>query len=74
MLRRRYRYTTAAVTTGLLLVVAWAPMLPRPRSESMNTQYTKLGHAMPVRASTAAAQSPRPRRAPRPRTVPTALQ
>ena len=36
------------------------------RSEStMNTQYTKLGHAMPVRASMAAAQSPRPRRAPR---------
>ena len=38
----------------------------RPHSrDQMNTQYTKLGHAMPVRASVAAAQSPRPRRAPR---------
>eukprot|EP00964_Phaeocystis_antarctica_P118309 scaffold82099_cov67-Phaeocystis_antarctica.AAC.3 len=50
--------TASLVAGGFRFGIAGRRSKLKLRSESMNTQYTKLGHAMPVRASMAAAQSP----------------
>ena len=49
---------TASLVAGGFIGIAGRRSRLKLRSESTNTQYTKLGHAMPVRASMAAAQSP----------------